>query len=389
MDVTQQGIVTLLKSAVTGKSYPLPEDFSLEALYPLIRKHHMHMLVYQGAVTCGISRKTETMQKLFRDYCRGMLQSEGQMAAVTALCRAFEEAGIDYMPLKGCRMKPLYPKPELRIMSDADILIRMEQYDRIRAIVQSLGYTHKVESDHEYVWQSDRLFLELHKRLIPSYNEDYYAYFGDGWRLAKKQNGFCYSMTAEDELIYLFTHFAKHFRDGGIGCRYVVDLWVYLRTCPELDENYLREELERLQLWEFYGNIRRLIACWFEDGAADGMLDIITDFVFSSGSWGNRESHVLSQLVRQSKRSKVSFSGKLMYLGSSLFPSAKQLKNKYPVVEKAPWMLPLVWVYRPFYKLLKERKDITRKQKDLQAVTTEAVDAKQQMLRFVGLDFHF
>ena len=44
------------------------------------------------------------------------------------------------MPLKGCNMKALYPSPELRVMGDADILIRVEQYDRIRPIIQSLGF---------------------------------------------------------------------------------------------------------------------------------------------------------------------------------------------------------------------------------------------------------
>lgn len=388
MDVTQRGIITLLKSAITGESYPLPEGFFLEEQYPLIRRHHMHMLIYQGAVNCGVSKKGETMKLLFRDYCRDMLRSEGQLAAVKELREAFEEAGIDYMLLKGCRMKPLYPKPELRIMSDADILIRMEQYDKIRPLVQGLGYTHKVESDHEYVWSSDRLFLELHKRLIPSYNEDYYAYFGDGWRLAKQEKGCCYTMTAEDELIYLFTHFAKHFRDGGIGCRYVVDLWVWLRSCPDLDESYLKRELERLRLWEFYGNIRRLMGCWFDADPEEAMTDMLTDFIFDSGSWGSRESHVLSQLVRQSRQTRKK-GGKLMYLGSSLFPPAERLKGKYTILEKAPWALPLVWVYRPVYKLVRERGDVARKRRDLQTVTGEKVDAKEQMLRLVGLEFRF
>lgn len=39
---------------------------------------------------------------------------------------AFDAGGIDYMPLKGSILKDLYPRHEMRMMGDADILIRME-----------------------------------------------------------------------------------------------------------------------------------------------------------------------------------------------------------------------------------------------------------------------
>ena len=39
-----------------------------------------------------------------------------------------EENGIDYLPLKGYNLKKLYPKPELRTMGDADVLIRLADF---------------------------------------------------------------------------------------------------------------------------------------------------------------------------------------------------------------------------------------------------------------------
>ena len=55
-----------------------------------------------------------------------------------------------------------------------DILIRPEQYDRIVPILEQLNFREKNETDHELVWIHDDLYLELHKRLIPSYNKDFY-----------------------------------------------------------------------------------------------------------------------------------------------------------------------------------------------------------------------
>ena len=71
--------------------------------------------------------------------------------------------------------------------------------------MESLGFAEKLESDHELIWQKPSAYIELHKRLIPSYNQDYYAYYGEGWNLAKKCDGTRYSMTDEDQMIYLFT----------------------------------------------------------------------------------------------------------------------------------------------------------------------------------------
>ena len=387
MDITQRAVVTLLKSAITGESYPLPQGFSLAAVYPSLKKHHMDALLYEGAVRCGISRKEETMQSLFRKYCKALLRSEGQMAQVMRITQAFDDNGIDYMPLKGCKLKSLYPKPEMRTMGDADILVRMEQYEKIVPIMESLGFAMDVQSDHEYIWRHPQLLAELHKRLIPSYNEDFYAYFREGWQMARPKSGNAYEMTPEDEFVYLFTHFSKHFRDGGIGCRYVLDLWVYRRANPNLDTPYLRKALESVGLLEFYENIRDLMAVWFEDRESDPVADLLTDYIFASGSWGGAESHALSQMVRSAEKSGLSRGGKLLYLQGSLFPKVTQLETKYPVLKKAPWMLPLVWLYRPFYKVLFERKDVKRKQMILQKITAEGVDARREMLRYVGLDF--
>ncbi len=389
MNELQRGILLMLKSAVTGENNPLPDGFSLEQALPVIREHHMVTLAYQGGVNCGLDELSPVMMRLFQSYCRQMLCSEGQMAAVQRLYDAFENNGIDYMPLKGCNMKGRYPKPELRIMGDADILIRIGQYDQIRGILEELGYQQQGESDHEYIWQSEALQLELHKRLIPSYNSDFYAYFGDGWQLAKHRSGFRHDMTAEDEFIYLFTHFAKHYRDGGIGCRHVVDLWVYLRSCPGLNEKYVRRELRKLRLLEFYENIRRLLQLWFGDGAEDEILAMMTDFIFNSGSWGKWESHVLSAEFRNRKIAGSARGGRMRSLFRLLFPAARDMANRYPILKRLPWLLPVMWPVRWMDALLLRRERVAGKHRDFRSATTEKVDGYQQAMNCVGLDFSF
>lgn len=389
MDHQQKGLLTLIRSAITSQSFPLPEGFDLEGTHSQIKYHEIVPLVYEGALLCGISKKTPTMNLLFQDYCRFFMRSEEQMQAIQRIYDAFDANQIDYLPVKGCNMKPLYPKPELRVMGDADILIRMEQYGRIIPVMESLGFEATQESDHEYIWRSEELYLELHKRLIPTYNQDFYAYFGDGWQLAKQKNGFRYRMVPEDEFIYLFTHFAKHYRDGGIGCRQVVDLWIFRRTFPELDEVYMEQELKKLQLFDFYQNICRLISVWFQDGQPDEMTDFISDFIFQSGTWGSEHSHVLSNEVKNRKIAGSAKGGKLRTVCSVVFPTALSMQKEFPVLKSAPYLRPVLWPVHWGKTLLFRREAIQNRLNQWSAASADEITTRQQALNYVGLDFHF
>ena len=387
MNTMQKGAIALLKSAVLQSACPLPEEFDLEKVYPALQKHHMDALLYEGAMLCRVDPQLTVMKRLFQNYCRSLIVSEGQMGAVRQIFEAFEESQIDYLPLKGCKMKALYPKAELRMMGDADILIRMDQYERIVPIMEKLGFEPGVESDHELHWHGKSLFVELHKRVIPSYNKDFYAYFGEGWQLAKCCAGTRYAMTAEDEMVYLFTHFAKHYRDGGIGCRHVVDLWVFRKNHPQLQEAEVKKTLEQLHLREFYENICRLLEVWFADAPTDEKVDFITDFLFAGGSWGKKADHVTSSGVRNHDGKNARW----RYVLRLALPGVDALKGKYTILQKAPWLLPAVWVYRPFYKLLsrKERQTLQAHKQNLQILSAENVESRQQALQYVGLDYHF
>lgn len=388
MDALQRGIITLLRSGLTGEKLPLPEGFSMEAACPQILRHGILTMAYDGAVLCGIEKKLPVMQTLFQGYVKALMQSEKQMQMLKRICTAFDAAGVNYMPLKGSNLKAIYPRPELRLMGDADILIRAEQYEIIRPIMLELGLREQVESDHELIWSDRALLVELHKRLIPSYNKDYYRYFGDGWQLAKRRDGTRYSMTHEDEYIYLFTHFAKHYRDGGIGCRHIVDLWVY-RKAYTLDEIYIAAELEKLQLLEFERNIRDVLAVWFENAATTEKSEFITAFIFRSGNWGDRESHALSLGTKNAAIAGSIERGKLLKLVQSVFPKASALQNRYPILKKHPALLPVFWPVRWVTALLFRRDSLRRQYEELQMTSADAVQTYQQALNYVGLDFHF
>ena len=381
-------MITLLQSGITGESYELPDDFDLEQAHAVAKRHHITNQLYVGACNCGISQQDPTMQVMFQEYCVSTVKSEMQYRDLKRVMAAFDEHGIEYMPLKGSKLKAMYPAPEMRYMGDADILIRMEQYEQIAPMMESLGFVHSKTSDHEIVWRSKALYLELHKRLIPSYNKDFYAYFGEGWKLAQKEAGTRYTMGAEDEMIYLFTHFAKHYRDGGIGCRYVVDLWLFRNAHPELKEEYIHQELDQIGLSEFYDNIMRLIGVWFDGEPSDEKMDFMTEFIFASGSWGVQTKRLLSTAVKSTQHM-AGRGGRIVHIFKTMFPGAGYLYGKYPVLKKKPWLLPAVWVIRPFRKVLFERESLKVQKEKLKLIKKENIEDHKKMLNYVGLNYNF
>lgn len=391
MDNQQRGVINIVYSALTGEKVVLPKAFDFSEAVNIAKKHKIESLFYYGALNCGFNQEEPLMQELFMLVCKSIAVSEQQMYAIKEIFSAFNEKKIDYLPLKGTVLKGLYPKSEMRSMGDADILIKTEQYDKIKAVMQKLGYTEIVESDHEFIWNKQNVHIELHKRLIPSYNKDYYEYFGDGWQLTiKSENGTTeFKISDEDQMIYLFTHFAKHYRNSGIGIRHIVDLWVYRQNRTNLNENYIEQELKKLKLNNFYINIFNTFEVWFNGRQNDDKTDLITQVIFNSGVYGTHETRVLSGAYKKTKSVKNVKSIRIISFLKTAFLPYKFMAEKYPVLKKTSILLPVMWVVRFFDILIFKRDKIKTQINDFETSSAERITNYGQALNYVGLDFNF
>lgn len=388
METQQRLIAALLKAAVTGQAQTLPKGCSLAEAMPVIKRQGLATLCYEGAALCGISTAEPEMQELFQLYYAILLHSERQMQQVNAVFEAFETNGIDYLPFKGCVMKSLYPRQELRVMGDADILIRFAQYPKIREIMTDLGFEMKVESDCEQIWQRPELYLELHKCLVQPGHRDYYSYFGEGWQRAVHKSGFRYDFTPEDTYVYLFMHYAKHYRSGGIGCRHVLDLWLFRRANTNMNIDYVNCELEKLHLLQFHENTLLLLSHWFEAGQGSDLVEFMTRRIFSGGAYGNsRDYHIFVELSR-AKDADNAKNSRLGYYRRLFFPGLPKMRKKYPILAKHPYLLPAAWAVRGGAVVLGHREKLTKANAVARTVSDENLNAHQDALRYVGLDFH-
>ena len=217
----------------------------------LAGRQRMENLVYTGLLRAGISEDTEGMKPLLRAAFGNALQCERQNADFDRISAAFQQAGVDHLPLKGLASRELYQSIDMRSLSDLDILIRREQLEKACETMTSLGYRAGKVSKYEHVFENGGAAVELHTALLSPENRDFYPYFGDGWGRAKQRDGHLWRYSREDELVYSFVHFTKHYRNGGAGIKFVVDIEEYVRRVPGLDMEYVRGELESLGLVSF------------------------------------------------------------------------------------------------------------------------------------------
>lgn len=385
----QRGTITLVRSALTGKKMPLPADFSLEEAYADALKQQTVPLLYYGAVNCGVSADDPVMQQMLLTTAKTISICENQSLVLDDLCRCFENNGINYVLLKGAVLRELYPEQGMRLMSDIDILIRMEQYPRIQELMTKLGFSHGSETDHELPWRRNGVHIELHKSLIPSYNKDFYAYYGTGWQYVRPIAGTNrHAFSDEDQLVYLFTHFAKHYRDMGIGVKHLTDLYVYRLKKPDLEEAYIRRELKKLGLEEFYSHVLDTLAVWFGEGTSTEATDMITAVILSSGAYGDSNNIFYSNLLKSAQNPEERREACRHRKLELIFLPYRDMCNKFPVLKKAPVLLPFLWVVRGVIALFVPSK-IRKMRREMKSLKPEYVEDYRNSLHLVGLDYHF
>jgi len=389
MNLEQKTLITLIKSALSGEKFDLPE-VDLAKVFKISVRHNVANMAYYGAANCGVNTASPEMMWLFPYVCNRIAAGEKQMYELKTLFSLFDENGIDYLPLKGTVLKSLYPKADMRTMGDADVLIRMEQYEKIEEIMKKQGFSFVKDNINEIVWNKNGiLYLELHRYLVAPSHKDLFKIFGDGWSLSRlaENSKTRYEMSIEDTYLFLIIHLAKHFRSGGIGIRQAVDLWVYRNNTPFMNEEYLKKVLTKLKMYKFYLNLNNMLDAWFLDIGADEITDFLTDYIFSSGNFGTSENTAAAKVVRDSKDSgsiKKSFISKVL---SAVFLAYPSMCEKYPVLKKAPFLLPVMWIVRAFDVVFIKKKSI--KDYNIDSTALDKAKSFEKNLNYVGLNFNF
>lgn len=337
-----EDLVFLCRCAVTGE-VPDPgriAGMDLPAVFRTAKAHMLSAAAGAALESAGIRDASFTAALAAAQRRTAMLDADR-----ARVLGALEQAGIWYMPLKGVVLKDLYPGFGMREMADNDILFDASRADDVKAAMENLGFTVKKfgrTNDDVYIREPVSSF-EMHRSLFDGVLEEkldnYYRDVRD--RLVPDEGRrFGFHFSPDDFYVYMLAHAYKHYTRGGIGLRFLLDLFVFLQK-ETLRPEYVRQETEKLGIRAFGEDAARLAQNLFGGKAPAGGDLRMLRYILSSGTYGT---------VRNDADNRVSEKGKLRYFLSRLTIPYPIMLRDYPILKKAPVLYPAVWAWRFIYK---------------------------------------
>ena len=383
MNQFQKDILAIINNVLNGQDNKISDQFSYEKCFEFAKMQQLQVMMFE-CLKGDENFKNSPVYSDFSLECKKLVShSIVQDFEVKALLEEFENANISYAPMKGTLLKDLYPNDLYRSMSDADILIKVDEYPKIKKIMIDCGFVQSGETEQDYAWRKPNCLIELHKALISENNKDFYKYFDTGWKLLKRvEDTTRYEFSPEDNYIYLYTHFAKHYRNAGVGIKYVIDFYVYKKAYKDMDKNYLEQQFKKLKLYEFYLNIEKLLDVWFGAKESDEKTEFITNELFGNFVYGFKEK---SLLMNDAKAYKKHGNSKFARFIIMLFPSYKTLKFRYKVLKSCPILLPVFWVWRCIEVIFSPKRFKIATSR-LTSSNKEKANDYYDRLNYVGLD---
>lgn len=354
---------------------PCPENISGELIYKLSVRNAVQGILYLAVKSGAINLSTEIEAKLQKSYMAILAREATQQEEIEYIRNAFNNENIEFMFLKGTHLKSLYPVPEMRFMVDMDILVKEENMNKGGELILARGFTQEMNNGKDIVLvKKPFLTIELHKMLFV---EDYFMhdYFKGVWDRVELVNGCEHKMPINDLYVYTLAHLAEHYLEAGSCFRPLMDLYLMEKTYSGLDFDYINKQFEIIGIEKFAKKIRQLYKCAF-DGAEynDDLITMENYIVF--GAPVNNASEV-SMVARTNKSKSKRFI-------ESAFPNLKHMKLKYPILEKAPFLLPIFWVVRFFEFVFLKKGSIEQKQAKISNVSQESADIMKEIFEKSG-----
>ena len=247
----------------------------------------------------------------------------------------FEEIGCNPILLKGEGLAQLYPSRCLRACGDVDVYVGSKDFDKAVACLNSMceerDLNHAVLSRHDYSIKYKGILFEIHFK--PGYAtvdkaEQRFQELANYWLVPEK----CQTITilgkqflipaAQYNIIYVFEHLARHFRNSELGIRQFLD-WALLLEKKDFQESILKKNLEELfvlDAWKKLGGVLQeglgMEKILFSETCDCILSKDLIRVVLSRGNFGQQKTYLEEK-------------GKIFYL-ISLFKKSKDVALVFP-----------------------------------------------------------
>lgn len=357
------------------ESFDKTSDLDVNYLIKLCKNHSLLPLLYVSLKKYNIELSEEQEKYLKKSYKNAVYIEAVQESEMNVILNALTSNNIKCMPLKGSILKFLYSSPELRTMSDLDILYDDNSTKQVHEVLNSLGYkcVKSGGTDDEFT-KPPFMNVEMHRIMVDGNFEQIADYYSNIWDVIKpiEEGSLVYEMSKEDFYIHMVAHVARHYAVGGIGIRFVFDEWIYLTHYGNvLNFDYINSEFEKINLLKFAENFKSMTIKWFEGLETTDLEEQMTKYIFESGTHGSI-SHEQSVKVLLGKDGMKNFkSNKFLYMLRMIFPSFKYMKARNHILKKVPILLPYFYIERICIAIFKKKKLVVQSIKGLDSYTQD------------------
>ena len=239
MNPTETLLLTLLDCAIHEKQPPegcARGADCWQALADLARSHHIEALLLDAALAVpGENAPARELIDQWQAAAMNTMMSQGALAIqASMLTQTLDEAGVKAVMLKGMALKALYPQPDLRTMSDLDLLVAPAQQEAAHAAMEAAGYTVvEREPGVDVMRAPEGLRVELHSQLFDKTEEGFLSKLDEAVLFpiesAVREEVYCgEAFPPQEHLAFLLLHMAKHLITTGFGLRQLADYSLFI-----------------------------------------------------------------------------------------------------------------------------------------------------------------
>lgn len=369
-------LLAVVRAALHGTDAPDASAFAdFSAVCSLARRNAVQSMTYLVLRDQKDALPAEDFTRLSKSFQAAVLQETAQRMFLQTLREKFGAAGIDFMLLKGTHVKTLYPASEMRLMVDIDVLVREPDVERAQAILLECGLSLHLDNGKDIIYMRPPfLTVELHRALFQE-GYDLYPYFLDVWERAVPLGAHEYKMSDAELYVYTLAHLAEHYTTAGSCFRPVMDLYL-LEQKTALDFSALHARFREMGLAVFAEKVRALYRAMFDGAQKDETLLLMENYVLLGPPVRHADAAAAAARTQKSK---------LRRLLAAAFPALSHMRLKYPVLKKAPFLLPVFWVVRLLQYAFTKDKSIVRKREALMNADEKSAAVMEKIFKASGL----
>ena len=368
MNKEQRFFLQALTEHINGEFNSIPtENINFNRLVSYAESHQLAGIIYYQIKNTEFEKCCESLKEYSGADIFYYLNRKSMLKDIFD---EFTKNNISYFLIKGAVIADYYPKPELRSMGDADIVIHPSDRENAHNIMLDLGFSCSQDYVNEWLYKKSGVEFEIHTALVYDSiinTNEITEFFNDCWKYVKDNKGVL-SLDLNYHLLYLFLHIRKHILLSGVGLRQFFDVAVLIKSqYDKLNWEWIETTLKQINLLKFAKACFVLIKEWFgvsvpivtEKAYAD-FIESATQKIFSDGVFGlNPDIDKYNDLVNllRNNGNKISFWIMFKLAFSKIFPSYSDMLSdgRYrKFIYNKPYKLPLIWVMR-FYDGIKLR----------------------------------